>query len=117
MFSMTFETCCAAVLAMMLALAAPAIAEEAADDQFSEALSDFGYAGGAAWQCAEGTGKIDIERSAMTAYNGIVRLFGSDEAFFFASAFGGGTTDSIDKAKCTEFVSHFKAGMNKAGAQ
>lgn len=53
----------------------------------------------------------------MTAYNGIVRLFGSDEAFFFASAFGGGTTDSIDKAKCTEFVSHFKAGMNKAGAQ
>lgn len=117
MSNVKFGTWSAIVLAGAMALAAPAFAEEAADEQFSEALSDFGYAGGAAWQCAEGAAKSDIERSAMTAYNGIVRLFGSDEAFFFASAFGGGTTDSIDKAKCAEFAGHFKAGMTKAGAE
>lgn len=107
----------AAVLAGVIAFAMPSYADEAADEQFSEALSDFGYAGGAAWQCAEGAAKGDIERNAMKAYNGIVRLFGSDEAFFFASAFGGGTTDGIDKSKCAEFADHFKVGMNQAGAE
>lgn len=65
-----FGTWGAVVFAGALALAAPVFAEESADEQFSEALSDFGYAGGAAWQCAEGAEKNEIERSAMTAYNG-----------------------------------------------
>lgn len=118
---MTFKGVHLAALAVMASLSAavlPALAEETdQDEQFSEAVSDFGYAAGAAWQCAEGAARTDIERQAMTAYNGLIRLFGSDEAFFFASAFGGGTTDSIDKSKCAEFADHFKAGLKQAGAQ
>lgn len=118
---MTFKGVQLASLVLMASLSAatlPASAEEAdEDEQFTAALSDFGYAGGAAWQCAEGAAKNEIERSAMNAYNGLVRLFGSDEAFFFASAFGGGTADTIDKANCTAFAEHFKAGMTKAGAE
>lgn len=117
MSNVKFVTWSAAVLAGVIALAVPSFADETTDEQFSEALSDFGYAGGAAWQCAEGAAKSDIERNSMKAYNGIVRLFGSDEAFFFASAFGGGTTDSIDKSKCAEFADHFKVGMSQAGAE
>lgn len=95
----------------------PAFAEEDADEQFSVAVTDFGYAGGAAWQCAEATARAGIERAAMTSYNGLVRLFGSDEAFFFASTFGAGTVDQIDKAKCETFTKQFSDGMKKAGAQ
>lgn len=107
----------ALMLAGVVACATPSIAEDQGDEQFTDALSDFGYAGGAAWQCAEGDAKSAIERQAMTAYNGLVRLFGSDEAFFFASAFGGGTTDGIDKSKCSEFADHFKTGMSQAGVK
>lgn len=112
-------TCCAAIMMLFgtVGAAMPAFAEEQGDEQFSEAVSDFGYAAGAAWQCAEGAARNDIERQAMTAYNGLVRLFGSNEAFFFASAFGGGTTDSIDRSKCAEFADHFKTGMKQAGVQ
>ena len=118
---MTFrriQMCSLVLMAGLAAAAPPASAEEAdEDEQFTAALSDFGYAGGAAWQCAEGAQKNDIERNAMKAFNGLVRLFGSDEAFFFASAFGGGTTDAIDKANCASFAEHFKAGLTKAGAE
>jgi hypothetical protein len=97
----------------------PAIAEETIDEdeQFTEALRDFGYAGGAAWQCAEAEARSDIERQAMVSYNGLARLFGTDEAFFFSTAFGAGTSAPIDKAECGEFSKQFQAGMSKAGVQ
>jgi hypothetical protein len=96
----------------------PALAEDGDDDErFSLAVKDFGYAGGGAWQCAGNDERIGIEKQAMTAYNGLLRLFGTDEAFFFSAAFGAGTSASIDKAECGDFLKQFKDGMSKAGAQ
>lgn len=108
-----------ALLAVLAAAASPAIAEEFIDEdeQFTEAVRDFGYAGGAAWQCAADEARGDIERQAMQSYNGLARLFGTDEAFFFSTAFGAGTSASIDKAECDVFAKQFKEGMSKAGVQ
>lgn len=47
--------------------AAPVVADEDTDEQFNVAVTDFGYASGAAWQCAEAAKKNEIERSAMTS--------------------------------------------------
>lgn len=108
-----------ALLAGLAAATIPAIAEDTIDDDqhFTEALRDFGYAGGAAWQCAEAEARSEIERHAMVSYNGLARLFGTDEAFFFSTAFGAGTSAPIDKAQCSEFSKQFQAGMAKAGVQ
>lgn len=102
-----------------LAVMTPAMAEETADEdeQFTEAVRDFGYAGGAAWQCAAEDARGDIERQAMVSYNGLARLFGTDEAFFFSTAFGAGTSAPIDKAECETFTKQFQEGMSKAGGQ
>lgn len=102
-----------------VSLTVPAAAEEQVqdDEQFTEAVRDFGYAGGAAWQCAEGDARTDIERQSMVSYHGLVRLFGSDEAFFFASAFGAGTSSPVEKAECDAFTTQFREGLTKAGVE
>lgn len=110
-----------AVLALVggFILAAPALADEQAqeDEQFTGAVKDFGYAGGAAWQCAEAEARTDIERQSMVSYQGLVRLFGTDEAFFFAAAFGAGTSAQFDKAECEAFTTQFREGLTKAGVE
>ena len=108
-----------ALLAGLVTTTAPAISEETIDEdeQFTEAVRDFGYAGGAAWQCAEAEARSDIERQAMVSYNGLARLFGTDEAFFFSTAFGAGTSAPIDRSQCGEYSQQFQAGMSKAGVQ
>ena len=115
----TFQISALAFLAGLVALDGPSRAEETADEdeQFTAAVRDFGYAGGAAWQCAEAEARSDIERQAMVSYNGLARLFGTDEAFFFSSAFGAGTSAPIDKSECVEFSKQFQAGMSKAGVE
>lgn len=99
--------------------ATPVLADDQAQEEehFTEAVKDFGYAGGAAWQCAEAEARTDIERQSMVSYQGLVRLFGSDEAFFFAAAFGAGTSAPIDKAECEAFTTQFREGLTKAGVE
>jgi hypothetical protein len=87
------------------------------DDGFSDLLRDFGYAGGAAWQCAEEEARPDIERQSMVSFHGLVRLFGSDEAFFFASAFGAGTSAQIARDECSAFEIQFREGLTKADVE
>ena len=118
MSTKTLKIITAAAFAALYFYAPAAQAEgDDTDEQFSEAVSDFGYAGGAAWQCADKGARKGIEQNAMTAYNGLIRLFGSDEAYFFATAFGAGTIDKIDSSKCAEFSKQFTDGMKKGGAQ
>lgn len=107
-----------AIVAAVAIPSLPAAAEEADDDeQFTLAVKDFGYAGGAAWQCAGAEERGGIEKQALTAYNGLAQLFGTDEAFFFSAAFGAGTSSPIDKAECGNFLKQFKDGMSKAGTK
>ncbi len=47
----------------------------------------------------------------LKAYSGLVRLFGTDRAFFYAAAFGAGTSMSLDKTKCATYIEDFRAAM------
>jgi len=108
------------LLALTLALAASSAAaqdEGAEEAAFDDALQDFGYAGGAAWQCAEDTDKGELVDSAMHVYNRLAQLFGTDQAFFFSAAFGAGTVDEIDTADCGRFASEFKEGLMQGEAE
>lgn len=111
----------AATLALTAALGfsgtAMAADEMLEAQQFTEAVKDFGYAGGVAWQCAEPEVQTEIERQSMISYQGLVRLFGTDEAFLFAAAFGAGTSDQIDKAECEAFETRFRDGLTKANVE
>lgn len=108
-------------LAVALLFATPAIADDAADDArdeaFAQAVKDFGYAGGAAWQCGDDATKLKIERQALTSFNGLSRLFGADEAFFFSTAFGAGAVDRIDNANCPAFLKHLEDSAKEGGLQ
>lgn len=78
---------------------------------FEEAVRNFGFASGAAHQCAPTAERTRIEADVLKAYSGLGRLFGTDQAFFYAAAFGAGTVMPIDKTKCAEFTSEFNMGM------
>lgn len=87
---------------------AKAVAPVDEEEQFDEKLRAFGYWSGAALQCVPEADQPGVERKVMETYDGIVRLFGSDRAFFFAASFGRGTTEAVEKAKCPEFLAKFK---------
>ena len=69
---------------------------------------------GAAYQCLSETERTAHDREVLKAYSGLVRLFGSDRAFFYAAAFGAGTSMSIDKTKCSGYIEDFKAAMKSS---
>ena len=102
------------LIAMVLA-ATPAIAQDDgdADAPFDDALRDFGYSGGAAWQCAEGADKGALVEDAMHVYNRLMQLFGSDRAFFFSAAFGAGAVDDIDRGDCERYATEFAEGLTQ----
>ena len=76
------------LLAGLAAATIPAIAEETIDEdeQFTEAVRDFGYAGGAHGSALRRKpGAISSDRR-WSRTNGLARLFGTDETFFFSTA-------------------------------
>jgi len=99
-----------------LAFAQPAkpAAGEAEDVQFEESIRNFGFVSGAAYQCLPEAERTAHDREVLRAYSGLVRLFGSDRAFFYAAAFGAGTSMSIDKKDCAGYVADFRAAMKSS---
>lgn len=89
---------------------------EQEDERFENAIRDFGFVSGAAYQCLPETERAAHDREVLKAFSGLVRLFGSDRAFFYAAAFGAGTSMSLDKAKCASYIEDFRAAM-KFGAR
>jgi hypothetical protein len=88
-------------LAAMVLTSFPAFAQEDDNDAaFDEALRNFGYAGGVAVQCTEGEEQAQILRAVTGSFDRLTQLFGTQQAFVFAAAFGAGTSDSIDSADC-----------------
>jgi hypothetical protein len=89
---------------------------EQEEQRFEDAIRNFGFVSGAAYQCLPESERTAHDRAVLKAYSGLVQLFGSDRAFFFAAAFGAGTGMSIDKAKCAGYIEDFRAAM-KSGAR
>ena len=89
---------------------------EQEDERFENAIRDFGFVSGAAYQCLPDAERAAHDREVLKAFSGLVSLFGSDRAFFYAAAFGAGTSMSIDKAKCASHIEDFRAAM-KFGAR
>jgi hypothetical protein len=107
------------LLALLPALACAQAKPTTADDEdlrFEESIRNFGFVSGAAYQCLPDAERTAHDREVLKAYSGLVRLFGSDRAFFYAAAYGAGTSMSIDKAKCAGYIQDFRAGM-KSGSR
>jgi len=105
------------LLALAL-VATPVAAQDASEETaFDDALKEFGYAGGAAWQCAEDAGKGEIVENAMHVYNRLGQLFGTDRAFFFSAAFGAGSVDEFPTEDCAGYAAEFAEGLAQKGGE
>jgi hypothetical protein len=94
------------VLALCLLLPPFAAAQQGSkavedlEEQMDSALRKFGYVSGQAFQCHSKEEQTKLERTALNVGTNILRLFGSDRAFFYAAAFGAGMTEQMDKKTC-----------------
>ncbi len=70
------------------------------DEQIDTALRKFGYTSSHAFQCYSGDQQAKAERVALDVATNILRLFGSDRAFYYAAAFGAGASEHMDKQGC-----------------
>lgn len=97
----------------VLLLSGTAIAKDG-DEDFDKAVRNFGYTSGLAHQCTPEGQKLAVEKDVLKAYTGLVTLFGSDQAFFYAAAFGAGSTTADDKKKCKEYIEEFTMQMQRS---
>jgi len=104
----------ATVLPFMAAAQPTMTPAEDEDVRFEESIRNFGFVSGAAYQCLPEADRVGHDREVLRAYSGLVRLFGSDRAFFYAAAFGAGTSMAIDKAKCAAYIEDFRAAMKSS---
>src|SRR5262245_37422597 len=70
------------------------------EEQMDGALRKFGYVSGQAFQCHTKEQQAKAERVALDVATNILRLFGSDRAFFYAAAFGAGASEQMDQKAC-----------------
>lgn len=90
-----------------------AFAEEKADqdEAFDDAVQEFGFNAGLALQCTADAEKKKMEGEVLKAYNGLARLFGTDQAFAFAAAFGAGAQDEVNRTECESYIRKFTDSM------
>ncbi|MCU0231131.1 MAG: hypothetical protein MUC67_07100 [Acidobacteria bacterium] len=88
--------------------APPAAAPVDEEELLDEKIREFGYWSGAALNCVAEAKQVEVERKVLDTFNGIARLFGTDRAFFYAAAFGRGTSMQIEPEKCPEFLEKFQ---------
>jgi len=84
---------------------------EQEDLRFEESIRNFGFVSGATYQCLPEADRAAHDREVLTAFSGLVRLFGSDRAVFYAAVFGAGTSISLDMAKCATYIEDFRVAM------
>jgi 2-methylcitrate dehydratase PrpD len=108
-------SCTAALSAQQAAPPTPAAQDE--EEVFDDKLREFGYWSGAAFACVAADKQAEVERKVLDTFNGIARLFGTDRAFFYAAAFGNGTTHKVDPAKCPEFLEKFQQATAVPGGK
>jgi hypothetical protein len=74
------------------------------EETMDAAFRKFGYVSGQAFACHTKEQQAKLERTALSVGTNILRLFGSDRAFFFAAAFGAGSSAAVDQAQCPAIV-------------
>lgn len=77
---------------------------DAEEEKLDMTLRKFGYVSGQAFQCHSKEQQLKLEKTALNVGTNILRLFGSDRAFYFAAAFGAGSSEQLDAKKCPEFI-------------
>jgi hypothetical protein len=108
----------AAATAATAATTAPVDVEE----QLDEGLKSFGYLTGLARGCVVPEQRPKLEREALDLGSAIARLFGTDRAFLYSSAFGYGTSVAVETKDCAEVLRQYdqrvaKFRANRGGAQ
>lgn len=101
-----------ALLALGLS-AHPSLADEEQD--FDEALRNFGFTAGSAWQCSQDVTRDEVDGQVLRAFNGIAQLFGTDRAFGFAAGFGAGAATETPETDCAAQIAAFQDGIASAG--
>lgn len=101
-----------AVITMTVLLVGPLRAQDdsSAEEAFDEALKNFGYTAGLAWQCSDSDGRPGRLDRTMEIYQRLTQLFGTDRAFYFAAAFGAGSVDTFDLEQCERHIADFESG-------
>lgn len=83
------------------------------EEQMDKALRRFGYTSGQVFQCQPKEQQTKHERTALDIATNVLRLFGSDRAFYFAAAFGAGATEKMDDKSCAEASRQFRDMVSK----
>lgn len=91
----------------------PSLASKPVDEEeaLDNAIEQFGYTSGMAFQCSSSNQAVAVEKDALKVFTGITRLFGSDRAFFYAAAYGTGATSSIDRTQCSQYIQKFQEAV------
>lgn len=76
------------------------IAQTDDEEKMDTALRKFGYVTGQAFACHTKEEQAKLERTALGIATNVLRLFGSDRAFFYAAAFGAGASEPVNTQKC-----------------
>lgn len=84
-----------------------------AEEQIDEGIKKFGYLTGLARGCVKPEQHAGLEREALDLNNAIGRLLGTDRAFLFASAFGYGTSMTVEAKDCQEVLTRYEARVEK----
>jgi hypothetical protein len=101
-----------AILAMIFCTGTVFAQDDAsAEAAFDEALKNFGFTAGLAWQCSNAEERPSTLARSMDIYNRLTQLFGTDRAFYFAAAFGAGSSDTFDAKECDRHMADFSTGI------
>jgi hypothetical protein len=107
-------------LAFVLVSAPPVFAADQAtgpaadpEEQLDDGLKKFGYLTGLATGCVKPEQKADLEREALDLSDGIGRLLGTDRAFFYAAAFGYGTSVTLETQDCEAVLKRYEERVEK----
>lgn len=83
------------------------------EEQLDTAMRKFGYVSGQAFQCHTKEQQVKAERVALDVATNILRLFGSDRAFFYAAAFGAGASEQMDQKACPAAIKEAAVMIDK----
>ena len=83
-------------------------AQVSQEEQVDNGLKNFGYIAGLSRGCVAENQQSAFERDVLEMHAAINRLLGSDRAFLFSSAFGYGTSVTVEVENCAEVLKQYE---------